>query len=358
MTRQQTVGLVVAALLLGAVTERARAITPINLGTLGANSQGQEYSSGAKVNRFGEVTGETTRPGTLLQPFVYSDPFIFSILGAGQNGVGHDLNDVGQVVGRVGRRGFQRRNSGVTLLPPLTPTLYPDSVAFGTNNLNDVVGVSASPGPLPSRIGTLWPGGAPSPVQLPMNIPRDINDSGLVVGDLFAGPVMAMAYDSVNLTPPVPMGTLGGNLSRAFAVNNAGEAVGFSADANNQWHAFVWDAANGMTNLGAAAIGANESRAFDINNHGTVVGQLNFNGVFRAFCWIDGSIIDLNSLLSPSSGWVLQSANGVNDAGWITGEGLFNGERRAYLLRHVPEPAGALVAATACIAAVFRRGRR
>ena len=43
-------------------------------------------------------------------------------------------------------------------------------------------------------------------------------------------------------------------------------------------------------------------------------------------------MVDLNHLISPASGWVLTSANGLNDSGSIVGTGLVNGQQRAFLL--------------------------
>jgi hypothetical protein len=42
--------------------------------------------------------------------------------------------------------------------------------------------------------------------------------------------------------------------------------------------------------------------------------------------------VDLNALLEPGSGWVLLSANAINDAGQITGEGLVGTDVKAFLL--------------------------
>ena len=52
-------------------------------------------------------------------------------------------------------------------------------------------------------------------------------------------------------------------------------------------------------------------------------------------------MIDLNLLIPPDSGWILQSAAGINDAGQIVGNGLFGSEQTAFLLTPVstPEPA-------------------
>ena len=43
-------------------------------------------------------------------------------------------------------------------------------------------------------------------------------------------------------------------------------------------------------------------------------------------------MVDLNTLLPADSGWVLLSANAINDAGQIVGEGTLDGEPRAFLL--------------------------
>jgi hypothetical protein len=52
-------------------------------------------------------------------------------------------------------------------------------------------------------------------------------------------------------------------------------------------------------------------------------------------------MVDLNSLISPLSGWVLDRGFGINDVGQITGIGVIGGEQHAFLLTPVPEP-GAL----------------
>lgn len=65
----------------------------------------------------------------------------------------------------------------------------------------------------------------------------------------------------------------------------------------------------------------------------------------RAALWDNFTIIDLNSFLDPdivSAGWVLRSANDINDHGWIVGtaENIITGSRSAYLLsvNAIPEP--------------------
>jgi probable HAF family extracellular repeat protein len=89
-----------------------------------------------------------------------------------------------------------------------------------------------------------------------------------------------------------------------------------------------------------------------INNSGQIVGgAYNSSGNARA-CLFDptggGANIDLNTLIDPSSGWILQYANSINNNGWIVGFGTNPaGYTRAYLL--IPEPATIILLGTAGI---------
>lgn len=58
----------------------------------------------------------------------------------------------------------------------------------------------------------------------------------------------------------------------------------------------------------------------------------------------NGHMIDLNSLLGASSGWVLQDATGINDLGVIVGNGLFDGQERAFILDTTTTPERATLA--------------
>jgi hypothetical protein len=68
-------------------------------------------------------------------------------------------------------------------------------------------------------------------------------------------------------------------------------------------------------------------------------------------------MLDLNSLIDPGSGWLLIEAEGINDAGQITGFGLVGGQFSAFLLTPaVPEPSTfALVESGLLIAALAVR---
>ena len=54
--------------------------------------------------------------------------------------------------------------------------------------------------------------------------------------------------------------------------------------------------------------------------------------LYHAFAWGRGAIQDLNNLIPAGSGWVLNEATGVNDAGMIIGYGTLGGQTRAFRL--------------------------
>src|SRR5688572_22568417 len=184
-------------------------------------------------------------------------------------------------------------------------------------------------------------------LQLPCPIASDssasaINSSGNVAGTYYAG--SSYAFRSVNGTFQ-HLGTLGGTYSIAHGMNDAGQIVGRSRNANIDDKAFLWDPVTGfhqlpstsysdeafdVNNLGTVvgksyqsslpsgdraalwdaagihmlgALGAGESRAYAVNDSNVVVGEASF----KAFMW-DGTrgMRDLNSLIAPGSGWTLR----------------------------------------------------
>jgi probable HAF family extracellular repeat protein len=88
-----------------------------------------------------------------------------------------------------------------------------------------------------------------------------------------------------------------------------------------------------MTDLGTVS-GDDCGIAFGINSIGQVVGSsgdCQGNGL-HAFLW-NGDIVDLNSLVSPSSALQLKSATNINDRAEIAGTGVTpNGDLHAFLL--------------------------
>ncbi len=77
-----------------------------------------------------------------------------------------------------------------------------------------------------------------------------------------------------------------------------------------------------MTDLGT--FGGIYSIAWGINDSGEVVGRANLTtGAQHAFLYSNGTMTDLNTLISQSSGWTLEDARDINDNGWIVGYGNY-----------------------------------
>ena len=126
------------------------------------------------------------------------------------------------------------------------------------------------------------------------------------------------------------------------AINEQGEIVGFAGDPafveGDILHAFIWTKRNGIQPL-LALPGRTpdhvDSEAYGINENGQVVGtscDANFVDC-RAVVWDHSAVpTDLNDLKAPGFPARLESAKGINDKGEITGRAIdANNVRTAYL---------------------------
>lgn len=275
---------------------------------------GSAFVSPAALNNADQIVG-TANPSSDKPPlyaFLYSGG-MFHNLGAftaGGDSAGNAINNLGQVVGRATTNGFEHpflySNGALTDLGTLRGT---DAEALGINDSGQVVGYS---------------------------------DAGINI-------IHAFLYSQGTLRD---LGTGGFTMSTATAVNASGDVVGWLANSSlaQNSHAFMYH--NGlMTDLGAGLANA-------INSSGEVVGYARGPGYAQghAFLWVNGVGTDLNTLIDPSSGWTLLSANGINDAGQIIGYGSHAGQNGfALLLTPLPEPGGLVVI---CLPAMLLYRRR
>lgn len=300
-----------------------------NLGALpGATTN--RFARGYSINDAGVIVGEFSNDSS--RAFVY-DPAVGAMEGltrlAGDtdNGVAHGINNAGVIVGissngTASRATKWTKSGGVYMAADLGSAdglSTSPARAWAVNEAGDAAGVSRNA--LGVSQATLWTGGA-----------------------------------AVNLT------SLGGGslYSQAFGLNDTNVVVGASVagkvspgSSTDLYRAFQWDAANGIVALPMLAAQPTwiHSEAKDVNNSGVIVGNVaqlygspSFGGA--AVAWIDGAIVNLNSLLPVGSGWNLLSAEGINDAGDIVGYGTIGGQSHAFLLSvAVPEPT-TLVGAT------------
>ena len=92
------------------------------------------------------------------------------------------------------------------------------------------------------------------------------------------------------------LGTLGGQFAKAFSINNSGVVTG-TAQVGFGFHAFLWDAANGMRDIGT--IGGNTSSGAFINANGHVAGTSTINGIDNrehAFLYDGTTMINLGAI--------------------------------------------------------------
>jgi probable HAF family extracellular repeat protein len=192
----------------------------------------------------------------------------------------------------------------------------------------------SSPQSLSSGAGFL-PGGSWSATY-------GINASGEAVGygDIGAGDFRAFTWtQSSGITM---LGTLGGVDSWGMAIDDSGEVAGHSTTASGYVHAFADDGGS-LEDLGT--LGGLSSYAYGIDNSGTIVGYSTLSdGGTHAFVFLNGVMFDLNNLIPTNSGWTLNEAFSIDNAGQIFGEGVHNGQFDSFRLdaasfaQAVPEP--------------------
>jgi probable HAF family extracellular repeat protein len=121
---------------------------------------------------------------------------------------------------------------------------------------------------------------------------------------------------------------------------------------------FLYTDGTGIVDLGALP-GGTGGTAQGINALGQAVGSGDTAaGLIHALFFSNGTVTDLNSLISASSGWVLETAVDINDSGLIVGTGRLNGRLAPFQLTPVPEPSTLTLAAVGAGAFYLRLRRR
>ncbi|MGC4045269.1 MAG: hypothetical protein QM758_15870 [Armatimonas sp.] len=114
-------------------------------------------------------------------------------------------------------------------------------------------------------------------------------------------------------------------------INDAGKVALASTMGSGGIHAVmcVNRVAQDLGSLGGDSFGG------DINNYDEEVGYSYLSGntgMTHAFLYKGGTMTDLNDFVAAGSGWVLNSATGINDYGEIVGSGTYNGAISYFLL--------------------------
>jgi probable HAF family extracellular repeat protein len=282
------------------------------------------------------------------------------------------LNQEGQAVGaatdtRGNVRALLFNTNGITNLTPN------QGAAFGINGSGAIVGAEYVQG---QSYATVWQDGSKQHVAGAGSYATAINENGDVAGMLTTnngghafvtrdgqvtilgtpqGSQWSSAYainnsgeaagysqvgsrfEAMTWSPqgnPTILGGLGGQNSYAMGLNDVGEVVGHAQVANGYMHAFLW---NGLAMQDFGTLGGSSSYAYGINDDGQAVGYSTLSdGANHAFLFSNGVLLDLNSLIGAGSGWTLDAAYAVNNAGQIVGTGLLNGIEHAFRLDPAP----------------------
>ncbi|MBS1788396.1 MAG: hypothetical protein JST85_11780 [Acidobacteria bacterium] len=321
------------------------------------------------------VANGNTGVSAAMQSGVFTDLGALGVLDSKAYGI----NAVGQIVG-VSSDLMSKKHAflwdgsmhDLGVLPNTT-----ESFAYAINDAGQVVGVSMSLGSVTPR-AFIWQNN--SMTDIGGFTPRAINKNGDVVGASTTKRNNVEWYDRACLWRNgalTDLGTLAGNYSYAYGINDAGQIAGASftaSDANSR--AFLW---NGGTIGDLGTLGGTNSQAYAISNGRYVVGYANATGEAQhavlytlgisggantstdlgtlgglysyayavnskaqvvgtsgqAFIWQNGAMFDLNMLLPPDSGWELEAASAINENGQIAGWGKQYGLTRAFLLNRV-----------------------
>jgi probable HAF family extracellular repeat protein len=136
-------------------------------------------------------------------------------------------------------------------------------------------------------------------------------------------------------------------LTHAMDINESDQVVGYKVVSGSGAWAYIWDNTNGYLPLGS--LGYKFTFALGINDFGVVVGASAIPDAMNtdhAFIWdSQGGMRDLNDYLPSNSGWIVNSAQDINNKGEIVGTGTLNGMTKAFLMTPtvVPEPASSIL---------------
>lgn len=232
------------------------------------------------------------------------------------------------------------------------PTLGgPSATAAGINELGEVTGqADRASGPdhayLYDANGVVHDLGS---LSLDYSKAYDVNSAGVVVGEYLGGSfgdqwAVPFTYDSASPAPLMTQLTGSYVSGSAWAINDAGHTAGWRSFVDDSWgDTFIHDG-TGMTILPDIP-GKAHSIPTDINELDEVCGYAFGEWIYLPCCgsmWsnaiqvayhFDGSQMRrLDELVHAGLGWSLKRATGLNDAGWIVGDGSRNGTTRGFLL--------------------------
>lgn len=323
--------------------------TLTDLGSLGGN-----FSLAYDINDHGDVVGVTKDSAGNRHSFLYTKES-FHDLG---DGWARSINNRGQILDtyRVGQ--WNSETAIVDWTDTWEPLWDSSTVDLSNSKINDrgeITGYrvqrGAFKGAPQTREGFFISNGAVS--ILGGNFNNRCDDSqffGVNNRSEAAFSSGAGAFVATNGTPVriYPQGV--GSADAIRAINDVGEFIGTSGEISPWYYSPAKGYVNAPAILGLLNANSLNSTMEDINNQGLAVGVVAANTVSfpqgvvesnasptagRAFVFstVNDTAADLNTLIPVSTGWVLNGATAINDAGQIVGYGTTpEGAVHAFLL--------------------------
>ncbi len=304
----------------------------------------------------------------------------------------NSLNDEGTIAGSLRFEGdffynyFIYKNDSVKIIPMLEgyTTLFANYDDVHINNKNSVAGYLYSSKSTPANQIFLYENGNIKGIATGEAAIYALNDSNVIAGTIqIPDPNRSHAAIFMNNTT-TDIGTLGGDASKAYAINNKNWVVGQSEvnPHSKDKHAFIYK--NGtMIDLGILPGHQEYSYAVAINDSGIVVGQnrgtapgipafydsfiwynsgqlvqlpelagthstyawrINNNNIIIGACdledlqqvlviWKEGTIYPIHDLIEADSGYTINRLVDINNRNEILARADFSGETRWVLLK-------------------------
>lgn len=329
-----TVVLVVAAFLIlgGATPSSAQLYDVVELAVPEA-----WFVNTTRINANGTIVGDSENEDLHSTAFIWRDG-AFTHIPPGEGWAQSsalDVNDLDQFVGTLDKLNYGQSQAfvwsadGMHELAPLVER--GSTTGIGLNNAGLVVGCAQD---VDSIVAVLWRDGVPERVGGSYNyfysVAYDVNNSGVICGEAITHDYHAVPFvteGGVISELPLPEGS---SDAQALHINDSGVAAGYGYNNGHELLAVVW-ARGRVTDLGH--LGRRFSVAAGMNNLGQVVGfSTTSEGRQHAFLWRFGIMVDLNDLIPPYSGWVLEEATAINDDERIVGIGIHDGEYVGFML--------------------------
>jgi probable HAF family extracellular repeat protein len=154
-----------------------------------------------------------------------------------------------------------------------------------------------------------------------------LNENGQVVGYSFQGEdyqTFLYVYPSGKIGE---IGSLGGKLKAACAINDSGAIAGYSQDSNGNLQAFSYTDKSGIISLGTFD-GGSTSEAFGINDNNMIVGDSATSSVAHRPFLYSGKLQDLGIGTNEATD-AFETAYGISDNGIVigrsdSGNGIFH----------------------------------